>query len=105
MQIGAAIATGNVALVLPPADAGELLAAIPPAAPVRIVRDLMSATFDAVLYEGDGLRDFTKSVAARDGPLIPIFLADDPLEWLLRERVVSTNTAAAGGNASLMTIG
>ena len=28
-----------------------------------------------------------------------------PLEWLVRERSVSVNTAAAGGNASLMAIG
>ena len=27
------------------------------------------------------------------------------LEWLLTERSISINTAAAGGNASLMTIG
>jgi len=30
---------------------------------------------------------------------------DYPLEWLLEERSISTNTAAAGGNASLMSIG
>ena len=30
---------------------------------------------------------------------------DDPLEWLIDERSVSVNTTAAGGNASLMTIG
>jgi RHH-type proline utilization regulon transcriptional repressor/proline dehydrogenase/delta 1-pyrroline-5-carboxylate dehydrogenase len=28
-----------------------------------------------------------------------------PLEFLLSERCTSTNTAAAGGNASLMTLG
>ena len=30
---------------------------------------------------------------------------DYPLEWLVAERAISTNTAAAGGNASLMSIG
>lgn len=29
---------------------------------------------------------------------------DYPLEFLLAERVISTNTAAAGGNAGLMTL-
>jgi RHH-type proline utilization regulon transcriptional repressor/proline dehydrogenase/delta 1-pyrroline-5-carboxylate dehydrogenase len=28
-----------------------------------------------------------------------------PAEWLVQEQSVSTNTTAAGGNASLMTIG
>jgi len=28
-----------------------------------------------------------------------------PLEFLMAERTISVNTAAAGGNASLMTIG
>ena len=31
--------------------------------------------------------------------------SDVELAWLLAERVVSVNTAAAGGNASLMTLG
>jgi RHH-type proline utilization regulon transcriptional repressor/proline dehydrogenase/delta 1-pyrroline-5-carboxylate dehydrogenase len=49
-------------------------------------------------------------VAARDGPIASV-LAYDPgeevmdLERLLLERVVSVNTAAAGGNATLMTVG
>ena len=30
---------------------------------------------------------------------------DYALEWVVTERSVSTNTAAAGGNASLMSIG
>jgi RHH-type proline utilization regulon transcriptional repressor/proline dehydrogenase/delta 1-pyrroline-5-carboxylate dehydrogenase len=54
-------------------------------------------------------------LARRDGPIVPIHGvargalatgdADYHLEWLLRERVISVNTTAAGGNASLMTIG
>jgi RHH-type proline utilization regulon transcriptional repressor/proline dehydrogenase/delta 1-pyrroline-5-carboxylate dehydrogenase len=105
VQVGAALSTGNVACVVPPAGAGAFVAAIPPAAGVRIVHDPLAAPCHAVLYEGAGLSDFAKHLAARDGPLIPIFGAEAPPEWLLRERSVSTNTAAAGGNASLMTIG
>jgi RHH-type proline utilization regulon transcriptional repressor/proline dehydrogenase/delta 1-pyrroline-5-carboxylate dehydrogenase len=69
-----------------------------------------------VLYEGeaDRLRALAREVAALDGPIRPIYVvsppsvgaqADDDLACLLvTEQAISTNTAAAGGNASLMTI-
>jgi len=48
-------------------------------------------------------------MADRNGPIVPIHLAGPdgryPLEWLVQERSVSTNTTAAGGNANLMMIG
>ena len=61
-----------------------------------------------MLFEGDAdaLRDLARHVAALDGPVRPILrVGDQPLDLLLAERSTSTNTAAAGGNASLMTIG
>jgi len=78
---------------------------------------LESAHFDAVLFEGDpdALRTLHQRVAAREGPIVPVqgLTASDiasgrahyTRERLLAERSVSTNTAAAGGNASLMSIG
>ncbi|MEG2048162.1 MAG: hypothetical protein RR100_15030, partial [Comamonas sp.] len=50
-----------------------------------------------------------QTLAQRSGPLVGCcHLADAtapvPLERLLLERAVSVNTAAAGGNASLMTM-
>ena len=119
VQVGAVLATGNFALVLPPADDRDLIRDFPSAsrAHLRVVNDLSDAAFDAVLFEGDGdtLRHWAEIFAGREGPIVPIHsvprgaladgTADYALEWLLRERVVSTNTAAAGGNASLMTIG
>jgi len=62
----------------------------------------------AVLYDGDdaGAADLGLCLAERDGPLCPLIVADDdggyPLYRLLVERVVSVNTAAAGGNAALL---
>ncbi len=103
VQVGAALATGNRPIVLQPNDADEFFADLP--ASVQVIHDPSGVSFEAVIYNGDSLATFAKTIAAGDGPLIPIFLADDPLEWLLQERVVSTNTTAAGGNASLMTIG
>ncbi len=74
-----------------------------------ITRDRGAANFDAVLFEGDAdaLLAINQEMAARDGPIVPVYVGrpDYDLEWLVRERCISTNTAAAGGNATLMAIG
>ncbi len=59
-----------------------------------------------MLFEGDAeaLRALNRQLAARDGPIVPVYTGL-PLEWLVRERSISTNTAAAGGNATLMSVG
>jgi RHH-type proline utilization regulon transcriptional repressor/proline dehydrogenase/delta 1-pyrroline-5-carboxylate dehydrogenase len=44
-------------------------------------------------------------LAAREGPIVPVFVAPYPVDFLLSEVSLSINTAAAGGNASLLTIG
>jgi RHH-type proline utilization regulon transcriptional repressor/proline dehydrogenase/delta 1-pyrroline-5-carboxylate dehydrogenase len=73
---------------------------------------IVSEEFDAVIYHGDSdqLRDLCQQVAARDGAIISVqgFARGETnllLERLYVERSLSVNTAAAGGNASLMTIG
>ncbi|MCB4768228.1 trifunctional transcriptional regulator/proline dehydrogenase/L-glutamate gamma-semialdehyde dehydrogenase [Ancylobacter sp. Lp-2] len=113
VQVCSALATGNRALIA---------SATPPALPealkgrIQTTGDIGTARFDAVLFEGDGdaLRQLNQSVADRDGPIAlvhglnPDELARGagyPLDLLVLERSVSTNTAAAGGNASLMSIG
>ncbi len=64
----------------------------------------------AAVYAGpaeDAYR-LRNELAARDGARIPLITADGgdfPLYRLTAERVVSVNTTAAGGNASLMTLG
>jgi RHH-type proline utilization regulon transcriptional repressor/proline dehydrogenase/delta 1-pyrroline-5-carboxylate dehydrogenase len=68
------------------------------------------APIAAFLFEGesDALRAFLQRAAQHAPAVQPIYVAsggDYPLEGLVRERSVSTNTAAAGGNASLMSIG
>ncbi len=75
------------------------------------------AAIQAVLFEGDSdaLRALNEEVAGWPGGVVPVYgvsrsgLAEGherfPVAWLSEEVVVSTNTAAAGGNASLMTIG
>ena len=117
--IGAALATGNHVLVSLPEALKPLLATLPPALADHVLRveDWRAALFDAVLVEGDAalLSGVAAELAARPGPIVAVQRAngadlaeqreDYRLDWLLRERSVSINTAAAGGNASLMTIG
>jgi RHH-type proline utilization regulon transcriptional repressor/proline dehydrogenase/delta 1-pyrroline-5-carboxylate dehydrogenase len=61
----------------------------------------------AVLFAGSEgeLRELSERIASREGPIVPIYLQPYPLEFLSDEISLSVNTAAAGGNASLMTIG
>lgn len=79
---------------------------------IELARDTLKGHFDAVIYHGDAdqLRSLCAEIAARDGAIVSVqgFARGETnllLERLLIERSLSVNTAAAGGNASLMTIG
>jgi RHH-type transcriptional regulator, proline utilization regulon repressor / proline dehydrogenase / delta 1-pyrroline-5-carboxylate dehydrogenase len=70
------------------------------------------ARFDAALHHGsrEARVGIQRALASRPGPIVALHAfepGEAPLaiERLLVERVVSVNTAAAGGNASLMTVG
>lgn len=110
-QVGAALATGNRVLVLSAQSEG--LPTLPQSFADRIVKvdDPVSVEFDAVLFEGDkaDLVALAQELAGRPGPIVAIHVAGPhgsyPLEWLVRERALSTDTTAAGGNANLMMIG
>ena len=80
---------------------------------IRLAADwrLSGVAFDAALVEGQDkpVRRLAMEIAAREGPIVSLTrtgLHDEPVpaERLVLERAVSINTAAAGGNASLMTI-
>ena len=65
-----------------------------------------------MLHHGDGtsLATVSRRLAERAGPIVgvsssPVGSTAVALERLVVERALSINTAAAGGNASLMTIG
>ncbi|WP_241666811.1 trifunctional transcriptional regulator/proline dehydrogenase/L-glutamate gamma-semialdehyde dehydrogenase [Muricoccus nepalensis] len=107
LQLAACLATGNRAL----------LARRPVGLPAGVAARLApeGTSFDAVLFEGEeaGLRALNREVAAMEGPIRPVLaLAPGalargevyPLDMLAAERSTSTNTAAAGGNASLMSL-
>ncbi|MFC3338346.1 trifunctional transcriptional regulator/proline dehydrogenase/L-glutamate gamma-semialdehyde dehydrogenase [Paracandidimonas soli] len=113
-QIAACLAVGAEALL--PEGSREVYASLPAKtqARMRVVPDWQAADIDieAVLHHGDSdqLRDVCKQVAQRPGAIVSVHglsrgERDVPLDRLLIERALSVNTAAAGGNASLMTIG
>jgi RHH-type proline utilization regulon transcriptional repressor/proline dehydrogenase/delta 1-pyrroline-5-carboxylate dehydrogenase len=102
-QIEAIRATRNVVLV---ERSHPALGTLPPE--VRVVEDWLAVPeVRGALFDGDraALLALIARVAERPGPILMV-QARGPegyqLEWLLEERSVSTNTAAAGGNASLM---
>jgi RHH-type proline utilization regulon transcriptional repressor/proline dehydrogenase/delta 1-pyrroline-5-carboxylate dehydrogenase len=124
-QLGATLATGNLACFEKNAVTSALLAQLPAAirtraclvenSPERLFENAPD-DFTAALFEGEPsmAAAWARELAARDGPIVmpqcltPEDISAGPaysLEWLLTERSISINTAAAGGNASLMTIG
>ncbi|MCG2578178.1 bifunctional proline dehydrogenase/L-glutamate gamma-semialdehyde dehydrogenase PutA [Dechloromonas sp. XY25] len=120
-QIAAVLATGNTPVVLDPADAtpelctyqvavSDLLTTLPVSRSAAWPRRPWAAVglCAAVLHAGDPLlgRLLHQRLAAGDGALVPVLTpqADGgyALYRLLCERVLTVNTTAAGGNASLM---
>ncbi len=118
IQIGAILATGNDAVV--DAElAGRALSGLPADLAPRILRveDPLSAPALAfALLEGDQAPTTAalRKLAGRPGPIVRLQALssarlaageDYNLADLVEECATATNTAAAGGNASLMTIG
>ncbi|MGP1613694.1 MAG: trifunctional transcriptional regulator/proline dehydrogenase/L-glutamate gamma-semialdehyde dehydrogenase [Pollutimonas bauzanensis] len=119
-QFDACRLTGN-RMALLDSDAGRAFFAARSAAEQKAMRlagreEIEQGDYQAVLFEGDSdaLRGLNQAVALRPGPIVSVQgLSSDELaagngyrlERLLREVSVSVNTAAAGGNASLMMVG
>jgi RHH-type proline utilization regulon transcriptional repressor/proline dehydrogenase/delta 1-pyrroline-5-carboxylate dehydrogenase len=110
LQVGAVIATGNRAILPEATPFADVFRTLP--AELRGLIGTADDTVAVVLFEGDGdaLTRLARELAETASNIVPVFGAQGPagcypLEWLLTERTVSTNTAAAGGNASLMSIG
>jgi RHH-type proline utilization regulon transcriptional repressor/proline dehydrogenase/delta 1-pyrroline-5-carboxylate dehydrogenase len=113
-QLAATLAVGSRALWLE--SQRGLYAELPKEVQkcIALVADwsTVDAEFDAILHHGDSdqLREVCQQAAQRKGAIVSVHglnkgETDIPLERLLIEHALSVNTAAAGGNASLMTIG
>jgi RHH-type proline utilization regulon transcriptional repressor/proline dehydrogenase/delta 1-pyrroline-5-carboxylate dehydrogenase len=115
-QLAAVMAVGSMAII-PDGEPGKSLRNRLPKevqARIRLVADWNKdeVDIDAVLHHGDSdqLRAICQQVAQRSGAIIGVHglskgETNIALERLVIERALSVNTAAAGGNASLMTIG
>ncbi|KFD19083.1 transcriptional repressor/proline dehydrogenase/delta-1-pyrroline-5-carboxylate dehydrogenase [Tatumella ptyseos ATCC 33301] len=113
-QLALALCTGCRVLWPDDENHRQWLGSLP--AEVQRQVDLSSSAiddnYDAVIFHGDAdqLSLLCRQVALRNGPIVSVqgFARGETSllsERLLIERSVSVNTAAAGGNASLMTIG
>lgn len=111
-QLAATLATGNSALVLAPTPE-SIPTDLPPAVKERVSfigKEQIDAADVAIALVETGLAGALRTqLAARPGAIVGIVDTDAlvPVDlWrLVAERAVCVNTTAAGGNASLMTLG
>ncbi len=111
-QLAASFATGNQ-VVIDNATAHFLPAGLPPS--VRDAIDVVDPVelpriaLHAALVDAAVVTALVPLLAQRDGALVPVVETAEavaiPLWRLVAERALCVNTTAAGGNASLMTLG
>lgn len=119
-QLGAVLATGNQAVIDQASGLQDHLATLPASIAARIAWSAdwaVDGPYAGALVEGEAeqVRAATQRIAALPGPLVLVQAASAQdirdrvdaycLNWLVEEVSTSINTAAAGGNASLMAIG
>lgn len=109
-QAAAVLATGNKIAAVDN-DFGRKMRSLLPAALLSMISWQAPGSYDGLdglLLDAEDL-SLRQHLAEERGPLIPVFTPGDdsryPLYRMLVERVVSTNTTAAGGNTTLMTLG
>jgi RHH-type proline utilization regulon transcriptional repressor/proline dehydrogenase/delta 1-pyrroline-5-carboxylate dehydrogenase len=111
LQLAAALVTGNRAIVCAP-GAAALLAVLPAEVVQQVgaVADAAAADVEVALALPTQVPALRRMLAERDGPRVRVAArtaegGEYPLEALVVEQTLTVNTAAAGGNASLMTLG
>jgi RHH-type proline utilization regulon transcriptional repressor/proline dehydrogenase/delta 1-pyrroline-5-carboxylate dehydrogenase len=107
LQLASALATGNRVVVEAPEAVTRLLAGLPGDVAARVrLGQAGPGEVDAVLVEDDATA-MARRVAEWPGPIVTVqapFNGGYSLDLLVDEVSISTNTAAAGGNASLMAL-
>jgi RHH-type proline utilization regulon transcriptional repressor/proline dehydrogenase/delta 1-pyrroline-5-carboxylate dehydrogenase len=115
LALFSALATGNRA-ALGGRSGSALFEALPEALRGEAMLEGEGGAIDAVLTDatGEDLLRLLQETAAREGAIVsvhaitPARLAEGelwPLDFLVNEQSIAINTTAAGGNASLMSIG
>jgi RHH-type proline utilization regulon transcriptional repressor/proline dehydrogenase/delta 1-pyrroline-5-carboxylate dehydrogenase len=109
LQLAAAVATSNRALVEDASWARAAATGLPPEVAARIdwTGRRQSADFEVAL--ADAATDdiaLRQELSQRDGARVRVLKGGPEygLQWMVAERAVSVNTTAAGGNASLLTL-
>ncbi len=109
-QVRAARVTGNTPLLVRDGREQRASDGFEGAGPVRYADALDPGAVDAVLLDADGdrARRMRDALAAADGKIVPVIVPEgdgtyDPAR-LVVERTVTVNTAAAGGNAALLSL-
>ncbi|MBS1054578.1 bifunctional proline dehydrogenase/L-glutamate gamma-semialdehyde dehydrogenase PutA [Gluconobacter kondonii] len=111
--VGLALSGGNTAFVQGPNVASDWVSDLPHALALHIRRTqggrVAGCRTILASFEERQMAEQARTVLSRSGMVVQLYMLDakSPIrpEWVLQEKVVSTNTTAAGGNASLMTIG
>ncbi|HRP67108.1 MAG TPA: trifunctional transcriptional regulator/proline dehydrogenase/L-glutamate gamma-semialdehyde dehydrogenase [Thauera sp.] len=110
-QAMAALASGNRLLLADTPAARTIVAALPAeiGSALALEADWFERPIGALLFDGDdhAADALLQRLAARKGPILSLLrpTPDYDLGRLVHERTLSINTAAAGGNASLMAMG
>jgi len=109
LQIAAVVATSNRALLVDSPWARTLAQQLPAAVASRIdwIGRWEDAEFELALADSPAAHDeLRRRLSQRDGARVRVLQGGPQygLQWMVAERVVSNNTAAAGGNASLLTL-
>nr|WP_294915616.1 bifunctional proline dehydrogenase/L-glutamate gamma-semialdehyde dehydrogenase PutA [uncultured Neokomagataea sp.] len=105
-QIEAALATGNTCIL--PATLWRRLPPPPQSLSKHIVSMRSGMTVDIALFNGtiEQRQQLASQLPSLGAAIIGLHVPHEdgtyPLEWLVLERSVSTDTTAAGGNAALM---
>jgi RHH-type proline utilization regulon transcriptional repressor/proline dehydrogenase/delta 1-pyrroline-5-carboxylate dehydrogenase len=111
-QLAAALATGNHAIVV--AHSQDLIPeGLPPEVKdwIEIVGNVETCDYDfqIAMVEATMANSLRPALAARSGAIVGVIETTEegaiPLWRLVAERALCVNTTAAGGNASLMTLG
>jgi RHH-type proline utilization regulon transcriptional repressor/proline dehydrogenase/delta 1-pyrroline-5-carboxylate dehydrogenase len=115
LAVACALATGNRPALAGPAGR-SLFDALPSILRGRALLADGATKIDVALTDAQGraLTEFLQEMASRDGPIVSVHALPParqsqgelwPSDFLLNEQSISINTTAAGGNASLMSIG